>query len=80
MRSLNDSASTNFSLALKSLGEQDFAPRADCLSGLANIARMQDDNEKARALYEDARELYRRADNTIGVIKCEHRLNELRKR
>ena len=43
---------------------------ADCLWGLAGIARMQSRNEEARSLYEQARDRYVRAGGLSGEADC----------
>jgi tetratricopeptide (TPR) repeat protein len=50
---------------------------ANCLLGLAEIARMQGDNATARGLYEEARDLYRRAGALTGEASCLFGLAEI---
>jgi hypothetical protein len=76
MRSMNELARQELCHALELLnGQTESELKADCLFGLAEIARMQDENEKARGLYEDARERYQRAGNSAGVARCDRGLS-----
>jgi hypothetical protein len=53
---------------------------AECLCGLAEIARLKDEDEDARELFLDARVLYERAGHSAGVAKCDAGLRDVSKK
>jgi tetratricopeptide (TPR) repeat protein len=57
-------------LARQCVSSGDWRGEAGCLSGLADIARIQSRNDEARGLYEDARERYVRVGELSGEAGC----------
>ncbi len=51
---------------------------ANTLAGLAEVALLRGDRERACALLADARERYAARDDALGVADVEERLRDLR--